>query len=96
MQKVEKAINTKGPCYVQVHVPCCTGWGFEGDQTIAIAKLAIDRALGELRDGRRQGHQGKEGHEKTGGGIPQDPEEVPPPLQAKAAGRRDRRYPGNR
>jgi pyruvate ferredoxin oxidoreductase beta subunit len=45
MQKVEKAINTKGPCYVQVHVPCCTGWGFEGDQTIAIAKLAIETGL---------------------------------------------------
>ena len=45
MQKVEKAINTKGPCYVQVHVPCCTGWGFEGSETIAIAKLAIETGL---------------------------------------------------
>ena len=45
MQKVEKAINTKGPCYIQSHAPCCTGWGFEGEQTIAIAKLAIQTAL---------------------------------------------------
>ena len=30
-QKVEKAIHTPGPCYVQVHAPCCTGWGFEGE-----------------------------------------------------------------
>jgi pyruvate ferredoxin oxidoreductase beta subunit len=45
MQKVEKAINTVGPCYVQVHAPCCTGWGFEGDQTIAVAKLAIETGL---------------------------------------------------
>lgn len=44
-QKVEKAINTPGPCYVQVHTPCCTGWGFEGEQTIAIAKLAIETGL---------------------------------------------------
>ena len=55
IQKVEKAINTKGPTYVQVHVPCCTGWGFEGDQTIAIAKLAIETGLWvnyEMVDGK--------------------------------------------
>jgi len=55
VQKVEKAIATKGPCYVQVHVPCCTGWGFEGDQTIAIAKLAIETGLWanfEMVDGK--------------------------------------------
>jgi len=55
MQKVEKAINTKGPTYVQIHVPCCTGWGFEGDQTIAIAKLAIETGLWvnyEMVDGK--------------------------------------------
>ena len=55
MQKVEKAINTKGPCYVQVHAPCCTGWGFEGEQTIAIAKLAIETGLWvnyEMVDGK--------------------------------------------
>jgi pyruvate ferredoxin oxidoreductase beta subunit len=55
MQKVEKAINTKGPCYVQVHAPCCTGWGFEGAQTIGIAKLAIETGLWvnyEMVDGK--------------------------------------------
>jgi pyruvate ferredoxin oxidoreductase beta subunit len=55
MQKVEKAINTKGPCYVQVHAPCCTGWGFEGDQTIAVAKLAIETGIWvnyEMVDGK--------------------------------------------
>jgi pyruvate ferredoxin oxidoreductase beta subunit len=55
MQKVERAINTKGPCYIQVHAPCCTGWGFEGEQTIAIAKLAIETGLWvnfEMVDGK--------------------------------------------
>jgi pyruvate ferredoxin oxidoreductase beta subunit len=55
MQKVEKAVNTKGPCYLQVHAPCCTGWGFEGEQTIAIAKLAIETGLWvnfEMVDGK--------------------------------------------
>jgi len=54
MQKVERAINTPGPCYVQVHAPCCTGWGFEAGQTIAVGKLAIETGLWvnyELVDG---------------------------------------------
>lgn len=45
MQKVEKAIATKGPTYIQVHAPCCTGWGFEGSKTLAIGKLAIETGL---------------------------------------------------
>jgi pyruvate ferredoxin oxidoreductase beta subunit len=44
-QKIEKAINTQGATYVQVHAPCCTGWGFEGAQTMKIGKLAIDTGL---------------------------------------------------
>jgi pyruvate ferredoxin oxidoreductase beta subunit len=44
-KKVEKAISTPGPCYIQVHAPCCTGWGFEGEKTVAIGKLAIETGL---------------------------------------------------
>ena len=44
-KKVEKAVNIPGPCYIQVHAPCCTGWGFEGEKTIAIGKLAIETGL---------------------------------------------------
>jgi pyruvate ferredoxin oxidoreductase beta subunit len=45
MKKIEKAVATKGPCYVQVHAPCATGWGFESDQTMTIGKLAVDTGL---------------------------------------------------
>lgn len=45
MQKVEKAIATPGPTYVQVHAPCCTGWGFEGADTIRVGKLAVETGL---------------------------------------------------
>ncbi|SAI87818.1 pyruvate ferredoxin oxidoreductase, beta subunit [Methanoculleus bourgensis] len=45
MKKVERAINTPGPCYIQVHTPCCTGWGFESGETLAMAKLAIETGL---------------------------------------------------
>ena len=95
-QKVEKAINTPGPCYVQVHAPCCTGWGFEGDQTIAIAKLAIETGLWvnfEMVDGKVT--KVKKVVRKPVEEYLKDPETVPPPLQAKAAGCGDRPYPGN-
>ncbi|MDD3932332.1 thiamine pyrophosphate-dependent enzyme [Methanoculleus sp. UBA303] len=55
VQKVERAINTPGPCYIQVHTPCCTGWGFESGETLAMAKLAIDTGLWvnyEMVDGK--------------------------------------------
>ncbi len=55
MQKVEKAIATEGPTYVQVHAPCCTGWGFEGAKTMEIGKLALDTGLFvsyEMTDGQ--------------------------------------------
>ncbi|HZD44402.1 MAG TPA: thiamine pyrophosphate-dependent enzyme, partial [Methanomicrobiales archaeon] len=54
MRKVDKAINTPGPCYVQVHAPCSTGWGFEGAQTITVGKLAVESGLWvmyEMEDG---------------------------------------------
>ena len=54
IKKVEKAVNTKGPTYVQLHAPCCTGWGFEGEKTIEIGKLAIETGLWvnyEMEDG---------------------------------------------
>ncbi len=45
MKKVERAINTPGPCYIQVHTPCCTGWGFEASETLAMGKLAVETGL---------------------------------------------------
>ncbi len=54
-KKVEKGLQTKGPCYIQVHAPCCTGWGFEGEKTMNIGKLAIETGLWvnyEMEDGK--------------------------------------------
>ncbi len=45
MQKVERATEVKGPSYVQIHAPCATGWGFEGDRTMVIGKLAVETGL---------------------------------------------------
>jgi pyruvate ferredoxin oxidoreductase beta subunit len=56
IKKVDKAVTTPGPTYVQIHTPCCTGWGFDGAKTVELAKMAIecglwvnyDLVLGEL------------------------------------------------
>lgn len=45
MDKVKRAIATPGPCYIQVHAPCCTGWGFDGCKTMEIGKMALNSGL---------------------------------------------------
>ncbi|KJS19555.1 MAG: hypothetical protein VR72_18040 [Clostridiaceae bacterium BRH_c20a] len=45
MNKVKKAIGIKGPKYIQIHTPCCIGWGFDSSQTIAMGKLAAETGL---------------------------------------------------
>jgi len=62
MQKVEKAVNTKGPCYVQgtLLFSYCTGWGFEGSQDHEDRKLAVETGLWVCTNDRRKGHPGEE------------------------------------
>ncbi len=48
MKKVKKAAEIKGPTYVHVHAPCCTGWRFEGSKTIEVGKLAVETAMWPL------------------------------------------------
>ncbi len=48
IRKVKKAAETKGPTYVHVHAPCCTGWKFEGSKTIEVGKLAVETAMWPL------------------------------------------------
>ena len=43
-RKVQTACNMT-PAYIQVHVPCPTGWGFDGINTVELGKLAIETAL---------------------------------------------------
>lgn len=46
--KVEKALTMEGPSYIQVHTPCCTGWGFPPEKTIEIGRLAVNTGLAPL------------------------------------------------
>jgi len=44
-RKVKKAINIRGPKYLQIHVPCPPGWGYDEKLTIEVGKLAVDSGL---------------------------------------------------
>ncbi|MDP2845166.1 MAG: thiamine pyrophosphate-dependent enzyme, partial [Candidatus Methanoperedens sp.] len=48
MRKIKKAAETKGPTYVHVHAPCCTGWKFESSKTIEVGRLAVETAMWPL------------------------------------------------
>ncbi|MDI6902246.1 MAG: pyruvate synthase subunit PorB [Methanocellales archaeon] len=45
IKKVKKAVEIEGPKYLQIHAPCCTGWGFDSSRTIEIGRLAVETAL---------------------------------------------------
>ncbi len=45
MEKVKKALATKGPCYIHVHAPCTPGWGIDNEKTIEVARLAVDTGM---------------------------------------------------
>ena len=44
-RKVKKAFSIKGPKYIQVHVPCPLGWRYEPQDTLKVAKTAVDTGL---------------------------------------------------
>ena len=43
--KVERAMSLHGARYLHVHVPCPLGWGSASDDTIKVARLAIETGL---------------------------------------------------
>jgi pyruvate ferredoxin oxidoreductase beta subunit len=43
--KVIKAMGIRGARYLHVHVPCPLGWGTASDETIHIARLAVECGL---------------------------------------------------
>lgn len=54
-EKLEKAHNVKGPSYLQVFCPCPTGWGISTDETVEIARLAVQTGvfpLYEIENGK--------------------------------------------
>ncbi|MFO8007134.1 MAG: thiamine pyrophosphate-dependent enzyme [Candidatus Brocadiia bacterium] len=55
MGKVQKAVATEGPCFINIISPCPRGWRHEPDETIQIAKLAVETCVWpvyEIEDGK--------------------------------------------
>ena len=44
-RKVKKAVGIRGPKYLQVHVPCPPGWGYDEKLTVGVGKLAVECGL---------------------------------------------------
>ncbi len=44
-RKTKKALEIRGPRYLQVHVPCPPGWGYEEKDTVEIGRLAVECGL---------------------------------------------------
>lgn len=54
IKKVQKALQMKGPSYIQVYSPCPTGWKYPTGMTIEVAKKAFETRitpLYEIEDG---------------------------------------------
>ncbi len=49
-KKVKKALQVKGPSYIQINAPCITGWNFEAGTMIEIARLAVETGLWPLAE----------------------------------------------
>jgi pyruvate ferredoxin oxidoreductase beta subunit len=45
MRKVQKAMQVKGPSYLQVLVPCVPGWGIDTNLSLEVARLAMQTCL---------------------------------------------------
>jgi pyruvate ferredoxin oxidoreductase beta subunit len=53
-RKVEKAKNTKGFKYIEIHAPCYPGWKFAASDTVKLSRLAVKSGawlLWEAEDG---------------------------------------------
>jgi pyruvate ferredoxin oxidoreductase beta subunit len=50
ISKIEKAAGIIGTKYIHVLAPCPVGWGFKTDETVDIAKEAVDVGAWQLRE----------------------------------------------
>lgn len=44
-RKVKKAASIEGFAYIQIHSSCVMGWGIDGNQSIEVARLAVETGL---------------------------------------------------
>jgi pyruvate ferredoxin oxidoreductase beta subunit len=57
VERVRKAAAVRGPSYIHCHSPCPTGWGMASEETVHVARLAVQTGcvvLYEVEDGVRR------------------------------------------
>ena len=57
-KKVRKAMEFRGPRYIQIDTPCPSVWGFPSDRTLEVARLGVESGLVplfEMEDGKITG-----------------------------------------
>jgi len=57
LRKVKTALETKGPTFLNVYVPCVPGWRIDPEATIRVAKLGVETGatpLFEIIDGKHK------------------------------------------
>ncbi len=53
INKVRKAASIKGPTYIHVQAPCTPGWRIDSEQTIEVARLAVQTGAWILFEAER-------------------------------------------
>lgn len=51
--KINKARSVDGPSYIHVHTPCSTGWRFPAEQTIEVARMAVQTGMWVLYEAEK-------------------------------------------
>jgi pyruvate ferredoxin oxidoreductase beta subunit len=45
MTKVEKALDTDGPSFINIMQPCRLGWGYKPEDTMALGRMAVETCI---------------------------------------------------
>jgi pyruvate ferredoxin oxidoreductase beta subunit len=44
-RKVRRALDIRGPKYLQIHVPCPPGWGYDENASVEVGRLAVETGI---------------------------------------------------
>ena len=96
--KVTRAMGIHGARYIHIHVPCPLGWGSAPEDTIKIARLAVESGLFPLFEAeRRRDHRPHEDPPQGAGRrVPEAAEALRAPVRQGAGHGAPRADPGDR
>ncbi len=83
-RKVRSAMEIRGARYIHIFVPCPLGWGSASEDTIKLARLAVETGLFPLFEARDGSRHGELPYPAQGSGhrVPQAAKALCPPVSA--------------